>query len=164
MTDSSPYQDHFARVLGLWIVLTGIIATMILNALLPLEFLGPVSGFAYNYVIGPGLLLLVGSSVGWVSTRPWRATIGTAFLLWGAMTVFLGCTGGACPIPENYEQWRNIKFAIDAGMVGPTLLVDSQPGACAFTCPYRIRLLPLAIGYGSVAFALIADEEYSGSD
>jgi len=160
MTDSEHLrglQNDFALILALWVIVTGIIATLVLNFLLPLKFLGPVRGFAiYNYVIGPGLLLLVGSSVGWLSTRPWRATIGTAFLLWGAMTLFLGCTGGACPIPENYEHWRNIKLAVDAGLVGPTLLIDSQPGACAFACPDRIRVIPLAIGYGSLAFALIA--------
>ncbi len=159
------FQSDFVRILALWILLTGIITTMVLNSLFPFPFFGDVNGWdMYNYVIGPGLLLLVGSYVGWLSTRPWRATIGTVFLLWGAMTLFLACLGGGCRIPENYEHWRHIKFAIDAGMVGPTLLVDTQPEPCTFSCSYRIKLIPLAIGYGSLAFALLADGNQRQSD
>lgn len=157
------FRDDLGRVLVLWAVVTGIVATMVLNYVLPLEFLGPVTA-VYYYVIGPGLLLLVGSYVGWISTSPWRATIGTAFLLWGAMMFIVGCTGGACPVPEHYEYWRNIEFAIDAGTVGPNLLVDSRPEPCAFGCPYEIQVIPLAIGYGALAFAAIADGNYGNSD
>lgn len=98
--------------------------------------------------------MLIGVFVERHSSRPWVVAIGTVFLLWGAMSLALGCPGSGCRRPEGYQYWRNIKFALDMGLGGPRLLVSAEPGACTFSCPYNLQLLPLALGYGSLAIGL----------
>lgn len=150
--------DNFGHVLAVWGVVTGIIVTMVLNNVLPWVITRSSTAFvAYHYAIGPGLLILVGVYVERHSNRPWVVAIGTVFLLWAAMSLALGCPGIGCSKPEDYEYWRNIKLAVDIGIGGPRLLISTETGTCAFQCPHKIQLIPLAIGYSSLAFGLIAD-------
>lgn len=147
------------RVLAVWGLVTAIIATMVLNAVLPWVISRSPTAFqAYHYVVGPALLVAVGVSVERRSARPWVVAVGTVFLLWAAMSFALGCPGVGCARPDGYQYWRNIEVALDVGIGGPRLLVSAEPGACAFTCPYTLQLVPLAIGYGALAAGLSADE------
>jgi len=148
-------REHLTPILVVWAVVTGIIVTMVLNSVLPWIITRPSTVFvAYHYFVGPGLLVAVGVYVARRSTRPWLVAIGTVFLLWAAISIALGCPGRACPKPAGYQYWRNIKLAVDVGIGGPRLLVSTETGACAFQCPYKIQLIPLAIGYGSYGLGL----------
>jgi hypothetical protein len=148
------YRDHLAPILVVWTVVTGIIVTMVLNEVLP----GFIPEFyaVYHYFIGPTLLVAVGVYVAHRSTRPWVVALGALFLLWAAMSISLGCPGRACTKPDGFQYWRNIKFALDAGIGGPRLLISTETGACAFQCPYKIQVIPLAIGYGSYALGVFS--------
>lgn len=154
------FRGNFGRILAVWGVVTGISIAMVLNAVLPWTSSGswPVHA-AYQYAIGPGLLVIVGVYVGRRANHPGIVAIGTVVLLWAALsaTPTLACLGRACPQPEDYEHWQNINLALDIGLGGPRLLISTRTGACAFQCPYKIQLVPLGIGYGSLAFGLISE-------
>lgn len=148
-------RSRVTHILAVWSVVTGVSVTLVSNNVLPwLVELSPVIFQAYHYVVGPGLLVLCGAYVGRRSTRPWVVSVGTVLLLWAVTSVALGCPGVGCRVPAGHEYWRNIEFAFDIGLGGPRLLVSAAPEPCAFSCPHKLQLVPLALGYGALAIGL----------
>lgn len=148
----------WGRVLMLWSGLSLVVVVMALADVLPLPE-GPlrVAMVAAN-LLGPAAIILTGGVLAYHARRPWIVIGGTVAVLWAAMSVTLGCPARFCPEPTGYEHWRNIKLAVDLGVGGPRLLVSSRVEACAFDCPYKLQLIPLAIGYLTYAHALTTDD------
>lgn len=148
-------RERVVRIFTMWLVVTAITVTLVLISVLPWDVgrLAMVIN-VYFYFIGPGLLAAVGLSVAYRSTRPWAMVVGTMFLIFGAVSFTLGCAEPGRMLPEGYQHWRNIKLALDIGFTGPRLLISAEPRTGAFRCPYRIQLIPMAIGYGALALGL----------
>lgn len=142
------------RVFALWLGLTVVIGVTVLAWLLPLPD-GPLRlPMVAAHFLGPLTIFVVGLVLLARARLHWSVVVGMVALLWASMHLGLGCPGVACREPPGYAHWRNIQVAIDIGISGPRLLFTSEPGSCAFNCPYMIQLIPLAIGYFAYADAL----------
>ncbi|PSQ22015.1 hypothetical protein BRD04_05420 [Halobacteriales archaeon QS_9_67_17] len=147
---------QFPHLLGVWTVVSAITVGMTLNRVLPwIIERSPLVFQALHYIIGPALLVAVGIYVERRSSKPWVVAIGTVFLLWGAMSFALGCPAGGCDVPDGYSYLQGIRLATDIGIAGPSLLISAKPEQCAFSCPYRIQLIPMAIAYAAFGYGLM---------
>lgn len=146
-------------MLGIWFGLAAVVGTFALNRVLAphyLPFWGSTAEFGYQFVVGPGVLVLAGFFVARRSTRPWVVALGTLLLVVASVSVNLGCGTTLCRIPEEYERWRHVRTAVQSGLLGPKLVVSTEPPACGFRCggTYAIQLAPLAAGFGLLGAAL----------
>lgn len=149
----------WGRVFGLWVGLSVVVLVMALADVLPL-YDGPWRlVMLAAKILGPITIILVGVVLAARARRPWLVGVGTVALLWAAVSYTFVCMGRACPEPPGYEHWRNIKIAFDVGLGGPRLLASSRLEPCAFDCPYKLQLVPLAIGYLTYALPLTTNHD-----
>lgn len=149
---------QLGRVLGLWTGISLAIVVIALGYVLPISVRLPW-GDLIAILLGTVTLIAVGVWLYYRAPNPWIVLIGIVALLWAALSFALGCPGRMCEVPAGYEHWRNIKIAFDIGPFGPRLLASSEVEPCAFDCPYKLQLIPLAIGYLTYAHPLTATSD-----
>lgn len=158
--------SHVAHLFGVWLVLAAIVGTFALNRVLAphyLSFWSTTAEFGYQFAVGPGLLVLAGFFVARRSTRPWVVAVGTLLVVVASISVNLGCGTTLCQIPPEYERWRHVRIAVQSGLLGPKLVVSTEPSACGFRCggTYAIQLAPLAAGFGLIGAVLSPESSVS---
>lgn len=111
----------------------------------PFSDVSPIIQLVLTGLMGLGLV-----AVARFSRYPLLPIVAVALLAIAGVDLIQTCLAISCPIPPDYEPWRNLKVFFDWGFVGPRLELSSRPDRCAGACPHRIELLPLALAYAAI--------------